>query len=70
MPTVNEVLGGLLQNAIDNPQSTIQGILTSVYGITTTLMMGQVLSARVSGIIVGMNTVAKLLLSMYQKDPK
>jgi hypothetical protein len=70
MPTVNEVLGGVLQNAIDNPQSTIQSILSSVFAITLLLMGVGTLSPKVASIVVTLNTLAKVGLGMYQKDPK
>ena len=67
-PTVSQVIGGFLQNALQHPKTTIQSILSGVYAITLLLMGMQTISPKVAGIIVSLNTIAKVGLGMSQSD--
>ena len=49
MPTVNQVLGGLLDNAIKNPRTTISGILTGLIGLIPTLLAGGIIHGKRAG---------------------
>lgn len=68
MPTVSEVLGGVLQNAIAHPKTTIQSILTSTLAVTGLLLGTSIISPKVAGIITALNVVAKVGLGMLQTD--
>jgi hypothetical protein len=68
MPTVNDVIGGMLQNAISHPKSTIQSILTALMFGTTALLACGCVSGKVVAIAGGVLTVAKVGLGMMQTD--
>jgi len=69
MPTVNEVLGGLLDNAIKNPRTTISGILTGLIGLIPTLLAGGVIHGKAATIALSVVATSKVILSsFFQKD--
>jgi hypothetical protein len=69
-PTLSQVLGAFLQNAIDNPKTTIQGLLSAVYAVTLYLLSVKTLSPKVAGLVLTLNTIAKVGLAMSMKDGK
>lgn len=68
MPTVSEVLGGVLQNAIAHPKSTIQSILTALMFGTTGLLACGCISGKALTIAGGLLAAAKIGLGMMQTD--
>lgn len=72
MPTVNEVLGGLLQKVVDHGfkswKSTAQSILTTTFGITGYLMVSHTISAHTAALAVTVNGICKVLIGVIQAD--
>ena len=68
MPNLNEVLGGLLANALKNPKSSCQSILTILLVLVPTLMSAGVLHGKAAAIAGSLLSVAKLWLGMLEKD--
>jgi hypothetical protein len=67
-PTISQVLGGLLQNAIAHPKTTIQAILSDLMGLDLLLLGCGCLSVKQTSIAFGVLSVCKLGLGMTQKD--
>ena len=72
MPTVNEVLGGLLEKLIDagvkNWKSTLSSILTTGFGVTGYLMASSTIKPRTAVIALSVNGFCKIALGIMQKD--
>ena len=72
MPTVNEVLGGLLQRLIDsgvkNWKSTLSSVLTTGFAVTGYLMASSTIKPQTAAILLTVNGVCKLCLGVMQKD--
>jgi len=69
MPTVNEVLGGLLENAIKNPRTTISGILTGLIGLIPTLLAAGIIHGKAATIALSVVATSKVILAaFFQKD--
>jgi hypothetical protein len=67
-PTISQVLGGILQNALAHPKTTIQSILTAAMFGTTALMTCGCISGKALAIAGVVLTVAKVGLGMIQRD--
>jgi hypothetical protein len=72
MPTVNEVLGGMLETAITylvkNWKSSLSSILTTGLAFTTYLMASSTIKPRTAVIALSINGALKLLVGFMQKD--
>jgi hypothetical protein len=68
MPTVNEVLGGLLQKAVQNPKSTIQSFLTVFLTSVPLLLASGSIHGKAAAIAASLLSVAKIFLGMLQLD--
>lgn len=70
MPTVNEVLGGLLENAVKNPRSTVSGLLTGVIGFVPVLLMTGLIHGKAAIIAGTILSASKIIwAAFFQKDP-
>lgn len=68
MPTVNQVIGGILQNAIAHPKSTAQSILTTGFAVTGYLMASSAIKPKTAAIALAVNGICKIGLGMLQTD--
>lgn len=68
MPTVSEVIGGVLQNALAHPKSTLQAILTALMFGTTGLLACGCISGKAFAIAGSLQVAAKIGLGMIQTD--
>lgn len=68
MPTVNEVLGGMLSRAIQNPKTTLQSLLTCVMVLVPTLLASNLIHGKAAAIAGGILAAAKVLVGMTQHD--
>lgn len=70
MPTVNEVIGGWLENAIQNPKTTISSILTAAIGLIPALMAGGIIQGHHMVTAEAVVVTCKVLLGAFiQTDP-
>lgn len=68
MPNVSEVLGGMLQRALDNPKTTVQSLLTCVMMLVPALLAGNVIHGKAATIAGTILAVSKVLVGMTQHD--
>lgn len=68
MPTVNEVLGGLLQKAVDNPKTTAQSLLTCTMVLVPTLLGAGMIHGKAAAIAGSLLAAAKMLVGFTQTD--
>jgi hypothetical protein len=68
MPTVNEVLGGLLQKAINNPKTTAQSFLTCFLTLVPTLLAVGAIHGKAAAIAGSLLAVAKVWVGATQHD--
>ena len=69
MPTVNEVLGGLLENAIQNPKTTASSTLTVLIGVIPALLSAHLIHGKAAAISLSLVSAAKFILgTFFQKD--
>lgn len=69
MPTVNEVLGGLLETAIKNPRTTISSILTALIGGVPILLGTGMIHGKAATIAGSILLTSKVIWgTFFQKD--
>lgn len=70
MPTVSEVLGGLLDKAVKNPRTTISSFLTAAIGSIPILLASGKIGLKGTAILTGVLTTSKLVWgTFFQSDP-
>lgn len=70
MPTVSEVLGGLLANALKSPRSTVSSILTGAIGGLPILLGTGLIHGKAASIAGSILIVSKVLWgAFFQSDP-
>lgn len=68
MPTVSEVLGGVLENALAHPKSTIQSVLTCLMVGVPCLLTSGVIHGKTAGIAGAVLAVVKVYVGAGQTD--
>ena len=57
-----------IPHLFDNWKSTVQSILTTTFAITGVLMVSSIIKPHTAGILVAVNSIAKILLGVFQTD--
>jgi hypothetical protein len=69
MPTVSEVVGGLLENAIQNPRTTVSSILTALIGGVPILLGTGLIHGKAATIAGSILLTSKIIWgTFFQKD--
>lgn len=59
-----------MNHLLDNWKSTVQSLLTTTFAVTGVLATSSIIKPHTAAILVTVNGVAKVLLGLYQTDPK
>jgi hypothetical protein len=57
-----------LAHLANNWKSTVQSILTTVFALTGTLMVSNVISSKTAAIMAAVNGICKIVLGVFQTD--
>lgn len=69
MPTISEVLGGLLENAVQNPRTTVSSILTAFIGGVPILLGTGLIHGKAATIAGSILLTSKVVWgTFFQKD--